>query len=238
MAELRRWLLGAEGARSRARGLQRRLEDIMASDEGMAPKLEAALIAAKPLPAPMFSTRLDPELVADHNPAEAFLRALRTQARARATEADLQNGMPFEVDLHPIDVEILPAAELLSRALERLRVPLAALRDRFLERLENEPELEETTRLRLEGAARSLKAPGDRPTHRLAAYSGRAPRCRCQTRRAARQYRIFAPGPRGRDRPRHRAPLAYARPHAGLYRDHRPAGARHAHLRHPARRGR
>ena len=157
MAELRRWLLGAEGTRSRARGLQRRLEDIMASDEGMAPKLEAALIAAKALPAPMFSTRLDPELVTDNNPAEAFLRTLRAQARARAAEPDLQSGMPFEVDLHPIDAAILPAAELLSRALERLRVPLAALRDRFLERLENEPELEETTRLRLEGAARSLK---------------------------------------------------------------------------------
>jgi ATP-dependent DNA helicase DinG len=157
MAELRRWLLGAEGTRSRARGLQRRLEDIMANDEGMVPKLEAALIAAKALPAPMFSTRLDPDLVADTNLAEAFLRALRTQARARAAEPELRNGMPFEVDLHPIDTDILPAAELLSRALDRLRVPLAALRERFLERLENEPELEETTRLRLEGAARSLK---------------------------------------------------------------------------------
>ena len=157
MAELRRWLLGAEGTRSRARGLQRRLEDIMANDEGMVPKLEATLIAAKALPAPMFSTRLDPGLVADTNPAEAFLRALRAQARARAAEPELRNGMPFEVDLHPIDADILPAAELLSRALDRLRVPLAALRERFLERLENEPELEETTRLRLEGAARSLK---------------------------------------------------------------------------------
>ncbi len=157
MAELRRWLLGAEGTRSRARGLQRRLEDIMASDEGMVPKLDAALIAAKSLPAPMFSTRFDPELVTDNNPAETFLRALRVQARARASEPDLQGGMPFEVDLHPIDAEIPPVAELLSRALERLRVPLAALRDRFLERLETEPELEETTRLRLEGAARSLK---------------------------------------------------------------------------------
>ena len=121
MAELRRWLLGAEGTRSRARGLQRRLEDIMASDEGMVPKLEAALIAAKALPAPMFSTRLDPGLVADTNPAEAFLRALRAQARARAAEPELRNGMPFEVDLHPIDADILPAAELLSRALDRLR---------------------------------------------------------------------------------------------------------------------
>ena len=130
---------------------------MMASDEGMVPKLEAALIAAKALPAPMFSTRFDPELLSENNPAEAFLRALRVQARARASEPDLRGGMAFEVDLHPIDADILPVAELLSRALERLRVPLAALRERFLERLENEPELEETTRQRLEGAARSLK---------------------------------------------------------------------------------
>jgi ATP-dependent DNA helicase DinG len=158
MAELRRWLLGAEGSRSRARGIAKRLEDILATDDAMGPKLEAALFAAKSLPAPMFSTRLDPELESDKNPAEAFLRALRIQARARASEAELKSNQPFEVDLHPIDPDILPAAELLSRALERLRVPLIALRERFLERLETEAEtLEETTRQRLEGTARSLK---------------------------------------------------------------------------------
>jgi ATP-dependent DNA helicase DinG len=157
MAELRRWLLGAEGTRSRARGLARRLEDITATDEATGPKLETALIAAKALPAPMFSTRLDPELADDKNPAEALLRALRIQARARASDADLKSTLPFEVDLHPIWPDILPAAQTLSRALERLRLPLVALRERFLERLEQEPDLDETTRQRLEGTARSLK---------------------------------------------------------------------------------
>lgn len=158
MAELRRWLLGAEGTRSRARGIAKRLEDILATDDKMGPKLDAALRAAKALPAPMFSMRLDPELTGDKNPAEAFLRALRAQARARATEADLKGAMPFEVDLHPIDPEILPMARDLSLALEQLRLPLVALRERFLERLETEAEtLEETTRQRLEGTARSLK---------------------------------------------------------------------------------
>ncbi len=158
MAELRRWLLGAEGTRSRARGIAKRLEDILATDDAMGPKLDAALFAAKSLPAPMFSMRLDPELESDNNPAEAFLRVLRAQARARATEPELKTGMPFEVDLHPVNADILPAAELLSRALERLRVPLEALRERFLERLETEAEtLDETTRQRLEGTARSLK---------------------------------------------------------------------------------
>jgi ATP-dependent DNA helicase DinG len=158
MAELRRWLLGAEGSRSRARGIAKRLEDILATDDSVGPKLEAALRAAKALPAPMFSTRLDPELESDKNPAEAFLRALRTQARARASEPDLKGNLPFEVDLRPIDEAILLAGAELSRALERLRLPLIALRERFLERLETEAEpLEETTRQRLEGTARSLK---------------------------------------------------------------------------------
>jgi ATP-dependent DNA helicase DinG len=185
MAELRRWLLGAEGTRSRARGLARRLEDVLASDDVMRAAMDKALLAAKALPAPMFSARLEPELSPDHNPAEVFLRALRVQARARATEADLRGGGPFETDLQPIDPAILPAARTLSAAMEQLRVPLAALRSRFLERLETDAEtLDEATRQRLEGTARSLKrraidsltawrrildnlaqagAPGDRP---------------------------------------------------------------------------
>ncbi|HQT45607.1 MAG: DNA helicase [Acidocella sp. 20-63-7] len=158
MAELRRWLLGPEGTRSRARGLARRLEDILATDERTRAPVDAALKAALALPAPMFSLRLDPELADDKNPAEAFLRSLRVQARARATEADLKHALPFEVDLHPIASEILPVAAALSDALEKLRQPLVALRARFMDRLESEAEtLDETTRQRLEGTARSLK---------------------------------------------------------------------------------
>jgi ATP-dependent DNA helicase DinG len=158
MADLRRWLLGAEGTRSRARGIARRLEDILATDDSLPPMMENALRAARALPAPLFAARLDPELSADKNPAEAFLRELRTQARARASEADLNGTQNFEVDLHPIAEDVLPAARKLSLALEQLRIPLVAMRARFLERLETEAEtLEETTRQRLEGTARSLK---------------------------------------------------------------------------------
>jgi ATP-dependent DNA helicase DinG len=158
MAELRRWLLGAEGTRSRARGIARRLEDILATDDKLGKTMDAALLAAKALPAPMFSMRLDPELSSDKNPAEAFLRALRTQAHARASEPDLKSTLPFEVDLHPIDPDILQAAQSLSAAMEKLRLPLVAMRARFLERLETEADtLDETTRQRLEGTARSLK---------------------------------------------------------------------------------
>ena len=157
MAELRRWLLGAEGTRSRARGLAKRLEDLTAMDEATHKFVDQAAKCAKALPAPMFSVRLEPELTSDNNPAEEWLRSLRTQARARATEPDLTSPSAFEVDLHPLNEDILPAARKLSQATELLRAPLAALRDRLLDRLETEPDLEETVRQRLESTARSLK---------------------------------------------------------------------------------
>jgi ATP-dependent DNA helicase DinG len=164
MAELRRWLLGAEGTRSRARGLGKRLEDIIADDRLAVAKVEAVRAAAKILPAPMFSTRLDPELAPDKNPAEIFIRALRTQARARASENDLQGAMGFEVDLHPINPELLPDAKKLSVGLEVLRQALIALRNYFLDRLDEEAGLmEEAVKQRLEGIVRSLKRRGIDP---------------------------------------------------------------------------
>ena len=175
LAELRRWLLGPEGLRSRSRGLAQRWEDLFAADETLPPKLQAALTAARALPAPMFAARFTQgdilaEPGAPANPAEAFLRVLRLQARARATEPSLSGGLPLEVDLFPLDDAVPPAAAQLSRALARLRLPLAAIRERLLERLESEAEtLDDATRLRLEGAVRTLKR---RALDPLAAWRG------------------------------------------------------------------
>ena len=92
-AELRRWLLGAEGGRSRARGLRRRIEELVAARPDLKSPLEAALLAARALPAPGWSARLAegghpaPELggleAGRPNPAEAFLRLARRQVLAR-----------------------------------------------------------------------------------------------------------------------------------------------------------
>ncbi len=162
LSELRRWLLGAEGTRSRAKGLASRLEDLAATDETLKPPLQAALQAARALPAPGWAARISASLPgvaeASITPAEIFLRALRVQARARALEPELAGPMPVETDLYPINDEVIETGEKLSRALERLRVPLAKLRERLLDRLETEAEtLDETARQRLEGTARSLK---------------------------------------------------------------------------------
>jgi ATP-dependent DNA helicase DinG len=162
LADLRRWLLGPEGTRSRAKALAQRLEDLIATDESLQKPLDAALLAAKSLPAPGWSSRLSTDLTnlqhTGANPSELFMQSLRLQARARAQDADLAGTMPIEIDLFPIEDEILDSAAKLSRALETIRKPLAALRERLLDRLETEAEtLEEASRQRLEGAARSLK---------------------------------------------------------------------------------
>ncbi|OUJ15641.1 DNA helicase [Acetobacter orientalis] len=114
-AELRRWLLGAEGRRSRARGLKRRLDDLVVGLPKLESPLDAALMAARALPAPGWSGRLaaadNPEQDAPpppeeptptdtslfplvqnapepvlENPTEVFLKLLRQQVLARSQE--------------------------------------------------------------------------------------------------------------------------------------------------------
>lgn len=164
-AELRRWLLGAEGGRSRAKGLRRRIEDLAGDIPELLTPLEAALNAARALPAPGWPTRLGEDREAsgpEHaerlaNPTEAFLRLVRQQALARTPNDD---GLyDIECDLHPVLPELAEAGEALERALKRLEEPLALLRDRLQARLEDEDaeELEVSERIRLETAARGIE---------------------------------------------------------------------------------
>ncbi len=178
-AELRRWLLGAEGGRSRARGLRRRIEDLagdVVGDTGtgeagpdLLTPLEAALSAARALPGLGWTTRLGADRAAPtpeaptpeaagrpRNPTEALLRVVRRQVLARTPEEDSLYGS--ECDLHPLDSELGTAAETLERALKRLEEPLKVLRDRLLARLEDEAaELETGDRIRLETAAKGIE---------------------------------------------------------------------------------
>jgi len=174
MAEMRRWLLGAEGGRSRARGLRRRLEELIGDRPDLAAQLDAALQAARALPAPGWPSRLaadpgaDPE--ATPNPAERFLAAVRAQVLARTGEAREAGLYDAECDLFPLTPALPPAAEALSRALARLEEPLKSLRDRLAARLAEEAaDLETGERIRLEAACRSLERRALLP---LAAWQG------------------------------------------------------------------
>src|SRR3954471_903501 len=60
-AELRRWLLGAEGGRSRARGLRRRIEELAGDIPELLAPMEAALQAARAPPGLGWGTRLSEE---------------------------------------------------------------------------------------------------------------------------------------------------------------------------------
>ncbi|HVZ09349.1 ATP-dependent DNA helicase [Rhodopila sp.] len=165
-AELRRWLRGSEGGRSRARGLRKRVEELVADRPLLMAPLDAALAAAAALPAADWSSRLgneDPGLAgiepARPNPTEVFLRLIHRQILARTSGTPTQpasNGL--ECDVFPINADLAEAADRLARALARITEPLAVLRERLLARLSDEAdELDEATRNRIEAVGRSLQ---------------------------------------------------------------------------------
>ncbi len=167
MAELRRWLLGAEGTRSRARGLAYRIEELLGEKPALRAALDQALAAARALPAPGWQGRMAerlgecpdaagaPQLFAS-SAAESLLHAIRAQVRARAPDAG-DAGDAAEADLYPVAPPLAAAGEDLARLLARLERPLKDLAGGLAARLEAEAEtLEPVLRLRIEAAVRVL----------------------------------------------------------------------------------
>jgi ATP-dependent DNA helicase DinG len=164
-AELRRWLRGAEGGRSRARGLRRRLDDLVVDRPALVAPLEAALQAAAALPPSDWASRMHDEGPALEgieltrtNPSESFLRLIRRQVLARTAGAEARpTSTSQECDVFPLNEDAAQAAERLARALARIAEPLATLRERLLARLDDEAEdMDEATRNRIEAIGRSL----------------------------------------------------------------------------------
>ena len=119
-AELRRWLRGAEGGRSRARGLRRRIEELVA-DRPAAGGPAGRRVAGGPGAAgARLAERLadeGPELAGIEagrpNPTEAVLRLMRRQLLARQPEGErgASPGARIECDLFPVNPELAQAAE-------------------------------------------------------------------------------------------------------------------------------
>ncbi len=158
-AELRRWLLGAEGGRSRARGLKRRLDDLVAGRPALEAPLEAALQAARALPGLGWSSRLVDAEPGALSPSEAFLRLARSQVLARlANDLDPAGYADSECDLYPVAPGLADAAAALRRALARVVDPLKTLLERLGAVLEDDAEdLEPAQRQRIEAARRSVQ---------------------------------------------------------------------------------
>jgi ATP-dependent DNA helicase DinG len=153
--ELRRWLRGAEGgARSRARGLRRRIGDLVEGDEeGMAALVET-LGAAGILPGEGWGQR-----VAEGRGVQAFetlLVLVRQQVLARAAYADAGYGLDAEAR-PPID-GLVAAALALAQGLERLVAAMRRLAARLRRRLEDpENPPEPGLRQRLDATVRGLE---------------------------------------------------------------------------------
>ena len=152
-AELRRWLLGAEGGGSRARGLARRAEDLVPDGSEAAEALAEAGPRPGVLPAEAGSA---PRRRRPRGTAERFLAAVRQQVLARAAGRG-NEAYGIECECRPPVEGLIEAARALGAALEALRAPLGVLRRTLLARLADEAEdLDSRTRIRIEALARVL----------------------------------------------------------------------------------
>lgn len=153
MADLRRWIRGPEGrARSRIRGLEERLKDLIADDDEAISALEESIAASGALAGDGWTSRLS----APRGPGEVFLSAAYQHVRARSGNEDAFYSL--EADTEPLGEELLDAARKLGAALKRVAAPLTRLAYRLRKELDAEAsELETYQRARIEAAARGLE---------------------------------------------------------------------------------
>jgi ATP-dependent DNA helicase DinG len=152
--DLRRWLIGGEGGRrSRARGLRRRVEDLVLDDAKALELLQAITVAARALPGEGWHQRVADGLPGC--PTEAFLGTVRHQVLARAPED--RAGYSLECATQPIDERVQAAGETLDRALRGLQIPMRELAARLARRLETDADILDTQmRLRIEAMSRGI----------------------------------------------------------------------------------
>jgi ATP-dependent DNA helicase DinG len=152
MAELRRWVRGPDArSRSRMRGLEERLKDLVADDEQAQRALEEAVSAAGALAGEGWTQRLGNP----RGPGEVFLALAYQHVRARSGDAD--GFYTLEAEPHPMSEDLAAAVQGLSRALKRLADPLAHLAHLLRKKMADKTaEIEPYTRARLDAAARGL----------------------------------------------------------------------------------
>ena len=148
---LRRWLLGAEESRTRAKGLRPRLE-AMAGEHLPANALNDALGAARGLPGAGWQARF---ATTPFGETERFLHAIRTQVLAR-TPSDTPTDLACE--LHSVTSELAVAAMSLLTVVAGLHTGLTELHRQLQAVLELDAEtLDTDIRRRIEAACRMIK---------------------------------------------------------------------------------
>lgn len=156
--ELRRWLRGAEAGRGRARGLKRRVEDLIAGDADAERDLEAILQESTALATPGWSKRLK-----EGNPVgvtEIFLSHIYKQVFARAEGRDTPYSL--ETDTRPLLPALADAGRDLKERLTALRKPMASLAQRLKKKLADQSDtLDGDSRRRLESVGNRLQYWGE-----------------------------------------------------------------------------
>lgn len=151
--ELRRWLRGAEGGHGRARGLKRRVEDLIAGDTDAERDLDTILQESTALATQGWSKRLK-----EGNPigiTEIFLSHIYKQVFTRAAGNDTPYSL--ETDTRPLMPDLADAALRLKERLNALRKPMASLSQRLKKKLAEQSEtLESDSRRRLESVSNRL----------------------------------------------------------------------------------
>lgn len=157
--ELRRWLLGAETRRGgRARGLRRRVEELIADRPAALEAVDEIEEAARALPGDGWMNRIGD--AQPKGPTETFLVMVRQQVYARS--ADPRSPYGLECETRPPVDGLEAAARSLEGALRRLVEPMLALRKDLLAMMDEQAEdMDTPTRLRIEAAARSLTRRGE-----------------------------------------------------------------------------
>lgn len=152
--ELRRWLRGNEGPqKSRARGLKRRCDDLVAGDADLEVLLQDVLEASRCLTSEGWAARM--KGAETKGEAEEFLLAVYQQVFARSDGRD--GPYSLETETQPLGENIGPAAVKLKYALQKLQGPLLKLANGLRRKLNDQADtLDADMRRRLDAMIASL----------------------------------------------------------------------------------
>ena len=139
-ADLRRWILGGEtrGQKTRVRGLERRVSDLVQDDDVAEACVADIMEAARALPGQGWRARLRDEK--PRGVAENFLAMVRAQVYARAEGKDM--GYSLETEIHPLSEGMFEAGNALSIRLNDLKRPMEKLIKVLRARLEDSEQFE------------------------------------------------------------------------------------------------
>ena len=152
--DLRRWIKGEEGGkRTRARGLRRRVEDLVVGDQNAEQALEDIVYNAGNLPAAGWSRRLKERQAS--GPTEKFLALVYTQTYERSSGK--HGPYSIETETKPLIDGLSEAAKHLQSKLRSLQTPMRKLSTLLKEKMnDNADTMDSDTRKRLEAVAAGL----------------------------------------------------------------------------------